>query len=66
MPENTEQSLRGLAPPSSLEAEISVLGAMLQDAAVVLRAMEATGAGLEDWFCYRRRAELRAPSLWCQ
>lgn len=28
---------------------------------VVLRAMEATGAGLEDWFCYRRRAELRAP-----
>ena len=40
MPENTEQSLRGLTPPSSLEAEISVLGSMLRDADTVLRAME--------------------------
>ncbi len=41
MPEQTDQGLRGLVPPNSPEAEISVLGAMLQDSAVVLRAMES-------------------------
>ncbi len=41
MPEQTETGLRGMVPPSSLEAEISVLGAMLQDSSVVLRAMES-------------------------
>ena len=40
MPEQTEQELRGRVPPSSAEAESSVLGAMLQDSAVVLRAVE--------------------------
>ena len=40
MPEQTEQTLRGMVPPSSVEAEISVLGAMLQDSSVVLRAVE--------------------------
>lgn len=29
---------------------------------VVLRAMEETGASLDDWFSHRRRAEMRAPS----
>ena len=41
MPEQGDQGLRGMTPPSSLEAEISVLGAMLQDSSVVLRAMES-------------------------
>ena len=41
MPDTAEQGLRGMVPPNSLEAEISVLGAMLQDSAVVLRAMES-------------------------
>ena len=37
--ENPEE-FRGTAPPHSLEAEVSVLGAMLQDSTAVLRAME--------------------------
>ncbi len=28
---------------------------------VVLRAMEATGSSLDDWFSHRRRAEMRSP-----
>ncbi|MBQ3705725.1 MAG: replicative DNA helicase [Clostridia bacterium] len=58
MPENTEQSLRGLAQPSSLEAEISVLGAMMQDATVVLRAMESLKA--EDFFLAEHQEIFRA------
>ena len=34
------QQLRGITPPNSLEAERSVLGAMLQDNAAVLQAAE--------------------------
>ena len=34
------EDLRGLPMPSSTEAEISVLGAMLQDSTAVLRAAE--------------------------
>ena len=37
--ENPE-SLSGVVPPHSNEAEVSVLGAMLQDGTAVLRAME--------------------------
>ena len=35
-----EQNLNGVVPPHSNEAEVSVLGAMLQDSTAVLRAME--------------------------
>ena len=39
--QNTVQSLpQGMTPPNSTEAEVSVLGAMLQDDAVVLNAVE--------------------------
>lgn len=41
-------SLRGVTPPSSLEAERSVLGAMLQDSAAVLQAAEDLEA--EDFY----------------
>ena len=34
------EEIRGMAPPNSVEAEISVLGAMLQDGTAVLRATE--------------------------
>ena len=34
------ENLSGLVPPHSIEAEVSVLGAMLQDSTAVLRAME--------------------------
>jgi len=34
------EEIRGMVPPSSIEAEISVLGAMLQDSGAVLRAVE--------------------------
>ena len=37
--ENPEE-FRGTVPPYSAEAEVSVLGAMLQDSAAVLRGME--------------------------
>ena len=37
--ENRED-LQGMVPPSSMEAEVSVLGAMLQDSTAVLRAAE--------------------------
>ena len=37
--ENRED-LQGMVPPSSMEAEVSVLGAMLQDSTAVLRASE--------------------------
>ena len=36
----TREELRGNVPPSNAEAEISVLGAMLQDSVAVLRASE--------------------------
>ena len=32
--------MRSMVPPNSVEAEISVLGAMLQDSGAVLRAVE--------------------------
>ena len=38
--ETTREDWRGLPPPVSTEAEVSVLGAMLQDSVAVLRAME--------------------------
>ena len=41
MVDQMEQGLRGTTPPNSLIAEISVLGAMLQDSGVVLRAVES-------------------------
>ena len=62
MAEKEEQELRGMVPPNSLEAEISVLGAMLQDSAVVLRATESLKP--EDFYLaehqeiYRAIAEL--------
>ena len=34
------EEFRGMVPPNSIEAEISVLGAMLQDGTAVLRAIE--------------------------
>ena len=34
------ENLSGVVPPHSIEAEVSVLGAMLQDSTAVLRAME--------------------------
>ena len=34
------ENLNGMVPPHSIEAEVSVLGAMLQDSTAVLRAME--------------------------
>ena len=34
------EEFRGTVPPNSVEAEVSVLGAMLQDSAAVLRATE--------------------------
>ena len=40
MAQNDESELRGAVPPSSIEAEVSVLGAMLQDSIAVLRAVE--------------------------
>ena len=39
-----QQQLRGVTPPNSLEAERSVLGAMLQDANAVMQAAEALEA----------------------
>ena len=48
MPDQVDQELRGLAQPNSLEAETSILGAMLQDSGVVLRAMESLKA--EDFY----------------
>jgi len=36
----TQEEIRGVIPPSSMEAEVSVLGAMLQDSNAVLRASE--------------------------
>ena len=53
-----DQGLRGLVPPNSLEAEISVLGAMLQDAAVVLRAMECLQP--EDFYLAEHQEIFRA------
>ena len=42
------QELRGVTPPNSIEAERSVLGAMLQDANAVMQAAEALTA--EDFY----------------
>ena len=42
------ENLNGLVPPHSTEAEVSVLGAMLQDGEAVLRAMELLTA--EDFY----------------
>ena len=55
MPEQAEPELRGAVPPNSLEAEISVLGAMLQDSSVVLRAMESLQP--EDFYLPEPRAQ---------
>jgi len=35
------EEMRGMVPPNSVEAEVSVLGAMLQDSVAVLRASES-------------------------
>ncbi|MBQ8074293.1 MAG: replicative DNA helicase [Clostridia bacterium] len=58
MPEKEEQGLRGMVPPNSLEAEISVLGAMLQDATVVLRAMESLKE--DDFYLAEHQAIFKA------
>ncbi len=58
MPEQTEQRLRGTLPPNSREAEISVLGAMLQDSAAVLRGMENLKA--EDFYLAEHQEIFRA------
>ena len=58
MPEMEEQGLRGVIPPNSLEAEISVLGAMLQDSAVVLRVMESLRP--EDFYLAEHQEIFRA------
>ena len=49
MAQNGESDFRGISPPNSVEAEVSVLGAMLQqDNAAVLRVMENLKA--EDFY----------------
>ncbi len=48
-----EQNLNGVVPPHSNEAEVSVLGAMLQDSTAVLRAMELLKA--EDFYLPEHR-----------
>ena len=58
MPEQAEPELRGAVPPNSLEAEISVLGAMLQDSSVVLRAMESLQP--EDFYLPEHQEIFRA------
>ena len=50
--ENPE-NLSGVVPPHSMEAEISVLGAMLQDSTAVLRAMEQLSP--EDFYLPEHR-----------
>ena len=60
MPEMEEQGLQGAVPPHSLEAEISVLGAMLQDGNVVLRAMETLRP--EDFYLAEHQEIFRAMS----
>ncbi len=58
MPEQAEQGLRGTVPPNSLEAEISVLGAVLQDSSALLKAMETLEA--EDFYLAEHRAIFEA------
>lgn len=58
MPEQMEQGLRGLIPPNSQEAEVSVLGAMLQDADAVLKAMESLKP--EDFYLAEHQEIFRA------
>ena len=58
MPETDDREPRGMIPPNSQEAEISVLGAMLQDAAVVLRAMEILKA--DDFYLAEHQEIFRA------
>ena len=58
MPEQGDQGLRGMVPPNSQEAEISVLGAMLQDSGVVLRAMESLQP--EDFYLAEHQEIYRA------
>ena len=53
-----DRELRGMTPPNSLEAEISVLGAMLQDSAVVLHAMESLQP--EDFYLPEHQEIFRA------
>ena len=48
-----EQNLNGVVPPHSNEAEVSVLGAMLQDSTAVLRAMELLNE--EDFYLPEHR-----------
>ncbi len=52
------EELRGMVPPNSLEAEISVLGAMLQDSVAVLRASEQLTA--DDFYQPEHREIFRA------
>ena len=58
MPDQVDQELRGAAQPNSLEAETSILGAMLQDSGVVLRAMESLKA--EDFYLAEHAEIFRA------
>ena len=58
MPDQADQGLRGVTPPHSREAEVSVLGAMLQDAGVVLRAMESLRP--EDFYLAEHQEIYRA------
>ncbi len=53
MPQSEGTDLRGVTMPSSVEAEISVLGAMLQDGAAVLHATERLKE--EDFFLAEHR-----------
>lgn len=55
--ENPE-SLSGVVPPHSNEAEVSVLGAMLQDGTAVLRAMELLTA--DDFYSAEHQELLRS------
>ena len=58
MAQSGEETNRGAAAPGSLEAEISVLGAMLRDGAAVLRAMESLKP--EDFYTPQHQEIFRA------
>ena len=50
---DNQENLSGVVPPHSTEAEVSVLGAMLQDSEAVLRAMELLTA--DDFYLPEHR-----------
>ena len=58
MAQSGDETNRGAAAPGSLEAEISVLGAMLRDGAAVLRAMESLKP--EDFYTPQHQEIFRA------